>query len=130
MDNKSGEKFIIMKYANESNKKEMKYNKQYSDEKTMNITEDFKEMIVSSITSTTDQINMLKSSPDQKDSPKPPDPTTVVLDKRRAQPLDGGYSTKNSGMQTLKYDMISPKLYELLIKTELKVYTALDLKSF
>ena len=78
----------------------------------------------------TDQINTLNSLPTQKDSPKPPDPTTVVLDNRRAPPLDGGQSTKNCGMWNLKHDTISPKLYGILIKTEHKRYTALDLKNF
>ena len=45
MDNKSDEKFIITQAAIEANKKEMKYNKQDSDKKMMNPTEDFKAML-------------------------------------------------------------------------------------
>ena len=91
----------------------MKSNKQESDEKMMNITEYFKEMLVS----ITDKINTLKYSPTQTDPKKPPDPTTVVTANRRAPLLDGGQSTKIGGMWTLKHDIRSPIFYELLIKT-------------
>ena len=33
-------------------------------------------------------------------------------------------------MWTLKHDISSPKFYEVLIKTELKGYTAMDIKNF
>ena len=62
-------------------------------------------------------IKILKYSPYNKDSPKAKDPTTVDLDNNNAPLLEGGHSTKNGGMWTLKHDIISPKLYELLIKT-------------
>ena len=58
------------------------------------------------------------------------DPTNVVPDNRRAPPLDGEHSTKIGGMWTLKHEIRSPKFYELLIKTELKGDTALDLNNF
>ena len=85
----------------------------------MNLTEDFKEML----SEITDQINTLKYSPTQtqKDLPKPPEPTTVVPDNSRAPPLDGGKTTKNSGMWNMKHEISLPKFYEPLIKTELKV---------
>ena len=38
--------------------------------------------------------------------------------------------TKIGGMWNLKYEIISPKFYEILIKTELKGDTALDIKNF
>ena len=44
--------------------------------------------------------------------------------------MEGGHHTKIGSMWTFKYDMSSPKFYELLIKTELKGDTALDLKNF
>ena len=78
-----------------------------------NLPEDLKEII----TSMMDQITIPKSSPDWKDSPKPPDHTTVVPDNRRVPPLDGGSSTKIGDMWTLKHEISSPKSYELLIKT-------------
>ena len=52
----------------------------------MKLIEDFKAMLAE----ITYQINTLKYLPTQKDSPKPPDPTTVVPDNRRALSLDGG----------------------------------------
>ena len=90
MDNKYHGKFMITQAAIEPNNQEMKSNKQGSDEKTTNLAEYFKEMIASSITSITDHINTLKSSPTQKDLPNTPDPTTVFPDNRRNSPLDGG----------------------------------------
>ena len=68
-------------------------NKDYNN-KMMNLTEEFKEMLASSITSITDQINTLKSLPTQKKSPNSADPTTLILDEKRDSPLDGGQSTK------------------------------------
>ena len=77
-----------------------------------------------------DRIKISKSSPEKKDSPKAQYSNTVVPSKKKAQPLEGGNSTKNGGMWTLKHEISSPELYELLIKTELKVNTALDLNNF
>ena len=77
-----------------------------------------------------DQTNISKYSPFQKDTSTPPDPTTMVPTNMRDPPLEGGKSTKIGGMWTLKHYISSPKFYELLIKTELKGDTALDLKNF
>ena len=96
----------------------------------MKLTEDFKTMLAASMTQITDQINSLKYSPTEYYSPNPLDPTTVVLDKRRSLPLDSGTSTKNNVMWTLKNEIISPKLYELLIKIELIADIDMDLKNF
>ena len=41
--------------------------------------------------------------------------------------MEGGHYTKLGGMWTLKHRISSPKLYELLIKTELKGDTVLDI---
>ena len=76
----------------------------------------------------TDHINNLKSSPTLNDSPKPPDPTTLVPYDRRSPPFYGGQYTQIGGMWNLKHEIRSPKFYKLLIKTELKGDTALDLK--
>ena len=130
MDNKYDEQFIIMQAKIETNKQYMKTNKQDSDEKMMKLTEYFKAMLTSTIVSMMDHINMLKYSPTQSYSPKPQDPTTAILDNRRYPPLEGGHSTKIGGMWNLKHEISSPKLYELLIKTELKVETPLDLNNF
>ena len=76
-----------------------------------------------------DQTNNSKSSPNQKVTSTPTDPTTMVPSNSRAPPLEGGHYTKIGGMWTLKHEIRSPKFYELLIKTELKGDTALDVKN-
>ena len=63
-------------------------------------------------------------------SPMAHDTTTVVPDKKKDTPLEGGHSTKISAMWNLKHEIRSPKFYELLIKTELKGDTAMYLKNF
>ena len=115
-----------MKSAIEDNKKETRAKKQYSDDKMTNLTEEFKTILAE----ITDHINSLKLSANQKYYPKPPNNTTVVPYKRRDAPLEVGQSTKTGGMWTLKHEIISPGFYEILINTELKVYTAMDLKNF
>ena len=62
-------------------------------------------------------INILISSPYQKNSPKAQDSNTVFLDNWRDTPFEGRHSTKNGGMWTPKHEIISPKFYELLINT-------------
>ena len=54
----------------------------------------------------------------------------MVLDNRRSPPFGVGNYTKIGGMWTLKHEIITPKFYVLLIKTELKGDTYLDLKNF
>ena len=77
-----------------------------------------------------DQINISKYSPAQKDKSTPTEPTTTVQTNKRDPPLEGGISENIGGMWTLKHEISSPRFYEILIKTELKGYTALDLKNF
>ena len=101
-------------------------NSQYFDEKMKNITEDLTAMITSMMY----HIKISKSSPDQKDSPKAQDPTTLVPDNKRDSTLEGGHYTKIGGMQTLKHEINPSKFYELLTKTKLKGETTLDLKNF
>ena len=74
-----------------------------------------------------DHIKMSKYSPERKYPPKAQDPTTVVTTDNKSPPLEGVHSTKNVGMWNLKHKIIPPKLYELLIKTQLKGYTDMDL---
>ena len=83
MDNISYDQLLIMQAEIESNRKD-------SYEKNKNLTEDLTEIIVS----TTDQIKIYKSSPENKDSPKDQDTKTVVLDNNKAPPLEGGHSRK------------------------------------
>ena len=69
------------------------------------------------------------SSPDNMDSPKAQDHDTVVLANNKTPPLEGEHYMKIGGMWTLKHEIRLPKLYELLTKTELKGYTALNLNN-
>ena len=91
---------------------------------------DIKETLKVFTTFMMDQTNISKSSPTLKDTSTPLDPTTVVPTNRRDPPLEGGHSTRIGGMWTLKHEISSPKFYEILIKTELKGDTAMDLKKF
>ena len=75
-----------------------------------------------------DQTNIFLANPENTSTP--PDPTTMVPDKRRAPQLERLNSTKIGGMWTLKHEISSPKFYELLIDTELKGGTALNIKNF
>ena len=77
-----------------------------------------------------DQIKFSKYSPDDKDPPKPQGSKNFVTAINKTPPLECGHSTISGGMWTLKYDIRSPKLYELLLKIELKGDTALDLNNF
>ena len=90
---------------------------------------DIKEKLKVFTTLMMDQRNIHKSSPTQKNTSTPPEPTTMVLTNRRDPPLEGVHATKIGGMWNLKHEIISPKLYELLIKTELKGYNALYFKN-
>ena len=109
----------------------MKYYKQYTDEKMTKLSEDFKTMfaVLSDHINKSNQINTVSSSPNHKDTFTLQEPTSVVPAFRRAPPSEEGHSTIIGGMLTLKHEIISPKFYELLIKTELKGDTALDLKN-
>ena len=126
MNNKSDEQFIITQALIESNKQEMKSTKQDSDEKRTQFTVKYETMLAV----ISNQLNTLTFSPTHKDTPTPPDTTNVVLANRRAPPLEGGNYTKIGGMWILKYEISSPKFYGLLIKTEIKVDNALDIKNF
>ena len=53
--------------------------------------------------------------PENMDSPYDQGTTTVFLDEKKALPLEGGNSTKNGYLGTLKHDIRLPKFYELLI---------------
>ena len=97
-----------------------------TDEKLTQITENLPVLTVFMM----NQTNISKSSPTKKDTSTPPDPTIVVLTNRRAPPFEEGHYTKIGGMWNLKHEISSPKFYELLIKTELKGDTALDLNNF
>ena len=67
------------------------------------------------ITSTMDQIKNSKSSLDNNYSPKYQDPTTEVTANEKNPPFEGVNSMKISSMWTLKHEIRSQKLYEILI---------------
>ena len=119
MNTKSDEKFLAIEATIETNKNE-------NDEKLANITEDIQKLT----TFMMDQDNISKSSPSQRNTLTPPEPTTMVQTNRRDPPLEGGKSTNIGVMWTLKHEISSPKFYELLTKTYLKGDTALDLNYF
>ena len=122
---------MLKDYKQYSDEKITKYKQDY-DKKMTKLSEDFKTMfsVISYQIEKSNQLNTMSSSPTQKDTSTPPDLTTLVLATRRDPPLEGGNSTKIVGMWNLKHDISSPKLYELLIKTELKGDPALDIKIF
>ena len=133
MDTKSDEQFLFIKSTIEANKQQADDKKTKTAEKKMKtdkrltqITENLQVLTAFIM----DQTNIQKYSPTQKDTLTPLDPNTVVPNNRRAPPLEGEHSTKIGGMWTLKHEINSPKFCELLIKTELKGDTALDLKNF
>ena len=133
MDTKSGEQFLIIQETIETNKQEDNDKDMNTAEKQMKIDDkltQFTENLHVLIELTIDQTNISKSSPTQKDISTPSYPTTLVPTNMRAPLLEGGHSTKIGGMCTLKHEISSPKFYELLIKTELKVDTAMDLNNF
>ena len=119
MYNKSDDQLLVMQDKIEANRK-------YYNDKMKKLTED----LTSMITSMVDQIKISKSSTDRKDSQKYQYHTTVVLANKRYPPLEDVNYTKVGGMWTLKHEIISPKLYELLIWTELEGETDMNLKNF
>ena len=126
MDNNYAKNSLIVQATFEANKKETCEKQINTDEKLTQITENLKVFIAFMM----DQTNNSKLSPAQKDASTPPDHTTAVRANRRYPPLGVVSSNKIGGMWTLKHDISSPKFYELLIKTELKGETDLDLNKF
>ena len=122
----SDENFITIKATIESNKQDMRTNKQDSDEKMIQFTVKFETMLAV----ISNQLKTLASSLSQKYTSNTTDPTTVVSANRRAPILDGVHSTKIGAMLTLKHKIISPKLYKLLTKIEPKGDTDLNLNNF
>ena len=123
MDNNSYEQFFVIQATVEYNKqqadeKKMKPNgkQMKTDEKLTQIIENLKFLTAFMM----DQTNISKFFPAQKDALTPPDPTTVVIANRRDPPLDGLHYTKTYEMCTLKYQISSPKFYDLLIKKKIK----------
>ena len=110
------------------NSKTIGEKKMKTDEKLTNVTEELK-FLTETITLVMDQTNISKFLPSQKDTLNTLESTNMFLANRRAPPLDRGNSKTIGEMWTLKHDIRSPKIYELLIKTELKGDTSLDIKN-
>ena len=127
MDTKSDDQFLAIEANIEANKQESDKNHKETTEKITLLTETLNQILDEM---KKDENNISNSALAQKDTSTPPDPTTTVQTKRRAPPLEGGISENIAGMWTLKHEISSPRFYELLIKTELKGYTAMDLKNF
>ena len=106
MDNKSDSQLLIIKATIEAIRNN-------SDKRMKKITEDLTAIIISMI----DQNKIQKYSLENKDKPKPQEPTTVISANKSDTPLEGGHSTEIGCMWTLKHEIISPKFYEILIKT-------------
>ena len=126
MDTKSDEQFLVIEATIESNNKESDKNQMKTDDKLALLTENLQFLTAFMM----DQTNISKSSPDQKDTSTPLDPTTLVPTNRRDPSLEGGHSIKIGGIWTLKHEIRSPKFDEILIKTELKGDNDLDISNF
>ena len=126
MDTKSNDQFLGIESTIEANKQEADKNHKETTQKIKKIKETLNQVLAE----LKDKNNISKSSPAQKDTSTPPDPTNKVQTNRRAPPLEGGISENIGGMWTLKHEISSPRFYELLIKIELKGDTALDLNNF
>ena len=126
MDTKSDENFLAIEAFIKANNQESDKNHKNTDEKLKVLTENLKKLT----TFMMDQTNIPKSSLAKKYTLTPPEPTTVVQTNTRDPPLEGGNSSDIGGMLTLKHEISSPKVYVLLINTELKGDTALDIKHF
>ena len=113
MDTKSDDQFLAIEATIESNKQEADKNHKDTTENIKQIIETINQVLAET---KKDKNNISKSSPVHKDTSTPPDPITTVQTNRRVPPLEGGISENIGGMWTLKHEISSPRLYELLIK--------------
>ena len=130
MNNKLNEQILVMQTLAYTNRQVTSKLKQYNDEIKNKLNKH--EYYLDEINTLLKQVLVKNknSLTDKMDPPKAQDTTTVVTANKKDQPLKGGNSRNIGGMWNLKYDIISPKLNELLIKIELKGETALYLKNF
>ena len=112
MDTKSDGQFLAIEANIEVNKQEADKNHNETTENIKKLTETLNKVLKG----LKDKNNISKSSPAQKDTMTPPDPTTTVQTNRKAPPLEGDHSENIGGMWTLKHEISSPRFYELLIK--------------
>ena len=126
MDTKSDDQLLSIEATIEANKQEDEKNHKGTTDNIKQITETLNQVLAEM----KDKKRKSKSSPAQKDTLTPTDPTTMFQTNRRAPHLQGGICENIGGMWTLKYETSSPRFYELLIKIELNGDTALDLNNF
>ena len=101
MDTKSDAQFLFIEATIAANNQETDNNQMKTDGKLKLLTENIQ--VLTALM--TDKTNISKSSPAQKDTSNPPDPTTVVPTNKRAPPLERGHYTKIRGMWTLKNEI-------------------------
>ena len=93
MDTKSDEQFLSIEVTIESNKQESDKNHKETADKITLLTEKHNEtnetLKLILATMKKDKNDISKSSPSQKDTSTPPDPTTMVQTNKRAPPLEG-----------------------------------------
>ena len=93
MDTNYDEQFLFIEATIEANKQESDKNHKKTDEKITRLTDNQKEtaetlkLILAEMK--IGKNNIQKTSPSQKDTSTPPDPTTTVQTNRRAPPLEG-----------------------------------------
>ena len=83
MDTKSNDQFLAIEATIEANKQEADKNHNKTTENIKQLTETLNQVLAG----LTDKNTISKSSPAQKDTTIPPDPTTTVQTDRKATPL-------------------------------------------
>ena len=101
MDTKSDEQLLVIGSTIEANTQEADKNRNETNKKLTLLTDNLQFLTALM----TDNTNISKSSPAQKDTLTPPYPTTVVLTNNRAPSLEEEQYTKFCGMWTLKHEI-------------------------
>ena len=107
MDTKSDGQFLAIEATIATKQQESDKKHKDTDEKITLLTEKHNEthetLKLILATMNKDRNKISKSSPAQKDTSTPPDPTTTVQTNKRAPPLEGGIYKNIGGMWTLKH---------------------------
>ena len=102
MEKKNEDQFILTKEEIENNKAEMKDVKDSINKLTTLMMDQTNKLT----TFMMDQTNMSKSSPAQKDTSPPPDPTTTVQTNKRAPPIFSEITPSNGGALLLVWNVV------------------------
>ena len=89
MDTKSDDQFLAIRATIKAKKQETDNNHKETNENITLLTETLNQFLAEM---KRDKNNISKSSPSQKDTSTPPDPTTTVQTNRRAPPLEKDHS--------------------------------------